>query len=176
MPERTISSERRYEGRTVSLRVDQVTLGSGRATTREVVEHPGAVAILAWDGERLAMVRQWRHATGGPLLEIPAGTLDPGEEPLATAKRELAEEIGRAGATWLRGPVFFTAPGFCTELMHTFLATDLTDASATADDDEEIEASWLTLDEALAAIDDGQVRDAKTLAGILWLARHLAGA
>jgi ADP-ribose pyrophosphatase len=72
--------------------------------------------------------------------------------------------------------VFFTAPGFCTELMHTFLATDLTDASATADDDEEIEASWLTLDEALAAIDDGQVRDAKTLAGILWLARHLAGA
>jgi ADP-ribose pyrophosphatase len=176
MPERTISSERRYEGRTISLRVDQVTLDSGRRASREVVEHPGAVAILAWDGVRLAMVRQWRHATGAALLEIPAGTLEPGEEPLATARRELAEEIGRAAGSWLRGPVFFTAPGFCTELMHTFLATDLTVASAVADDDEEIEASWLTLDESLAAIDDGRVRDAKTLAGILWLARHLAGA
>ena len=175
MPERTISSERRHEGRTVSLRVDQVTLDSGRRTTREVVEHPGAVAILAWDGERLAMVRQWRHATGGALLEIPAGTLEPGEEPLATARRELAEEVGRAAGTWVSGPVFFTAPGFCTELMHTYLATDLTDASAAADDDEEIATSWLTLDEALAAVDDGRVRDAKTLAGILWLARHLAG-
>jgi ADP-ribose pyrophosphatase len=176
MPERTISSERRYEGRTVSLRVDEVTLDSGRRTTREVVEHPGAVAILAWDGERLAMVRQWRHATGGALLEIPAGTLEPGEEPLTTARRELAEEVGRAAATWVGGPVFFTAPGFCTELMHTYLATDLTDASAPADDDEEIDLSWLTLDEALAAIDDGRVRDAKTLAGILWLARRLAPA
>ncbi len=176
MPERTISSDRRYEGHTVSLRVDQVTLDSGRRTAREVVEHPGAVAILAWGGERLAMVSQWRHATGEALLEIPAGTLEPGEEPLAAAKRELAEEVGRAAATWLTGPVFFTAPGFCTELMHTFLATDLTDASAAADDDEEIEASWLTLGEALGAIDDGRVRDAKTLAGILWLARHLAGA
>ena len=174
MPERTISSERRHEGRTVSLRVDEVALDSGRRTTREVVEHPGAVAILAWDGERLAMVRQWRHATGGALLEIPAGTLEPGEEPLATARRELAEEVGRAAGTWVSGPVFFTAPGFCTELMHTYLATDLTDASAAADDDEEIETSWLTLDEALAAIDDGRVRDAKTLAGILWLSRHLA--
>lgn len=171
-----MSSERRYEGRTVSLRIDQVTLDSGRRTTREVVEHPGAVAILAWDGQRLAMVRQWRHATGGALLEIPAGTLEPGEEPLPAAKRELAEEVGRAAASWSGGPVFFTAPGFCTELMHTFLATDLTDASATADDDEEIEASWLTLDEALAAVDDGRIRDAKTLTGILWLARRLGGA
>ncbi len=176
MPERLRSTERIFEGRTISLRRDEVELDAGRRTTREVVEHPGAVAVLAWDGERLALVRQWRHATGGPLLEIPAGTLEPGEEPLATARRELAEEIGRAAATWEPGPLFFTAPGFCTELMHTFLATDLADATGTADDDEELETSWHTLDEALAAVDAGEIRDAKSIAGILWLARRLRSA
>jgi ADP-ribose pyrophosphatase len=175
MSERTIRSDRRYEGRTVSLRVDEVELPTGRRTTREVVEHPGAVAILAWDGARLAMVRQWRHATGDALLEIPAGTLEPGEAPVATAKRELAEEVGRAAHSWEAGPVFFTAPGFCTELMHTYLATDLTDASAAADDDEELEASWHPLQSALAAIDDGSIRDAKTIVGVLWLAQRLEG-
>lgn len=173
MAERTTSTRRAFEGRVISVRVDEVTLESGRQSTREVVEHPGAVAILAWDGERLAMVRQWRHATGRALLEIPAGTLEPGEEPPATARRELAEEVGLAASTWVEGPSFYTAPGFCTELMHLYLATDLTDASAAADDDEELEPSWLSLPEALAAIDDGTVADAKTIAGILWLARRL---
>ncbi len=173
MPERLRSTERIFEGRTISLRRDEVELGAGRRTTREVVEHPGAVAILVWDGGRLALVRQWRHATGGLLLELPAGTLEPGEEPLAAARRELAEEIGRAAATWVPGPVFFTAPGFCTELMHTFLATDLADAAGAADDDEELEMRWHTLAEALAAVDGGEIRDAKSIAGILWLARRL---
>lgn len=174
MPERTIASRRAYDGRVISLRVDEVELGGGRRSTREVVEHPGAVGVLAWDGERLAMVRQWRHATGGALLEIPAGTLEEDEEPLATARRELAEESGLAAATWVTGPRFYTAPGFCTELMHLFLATDLADASASADDDEELEPSWLSLPDALGAIEDGSVADAKTIAGILWLARRLA--
>ena len=174
MEERTIKTERPFSGRSISLRVDEVELASGRRTTREVVEHPGAVAIVAWDGSRVAMVRQWRHATGETLLEIPAGTREPGEEPEATARRELGEEVGRAGATWRRGPVFYTAPGFCTELMHLFLATDLTDASAAADDDEELEPAWLTVDEARAAIDDGRVRDAKTIVGLWWLDRLLA--
>ena len=173
MAERTTSTRRAFEGRVISVRVDEVTLESGRQSTREVVEHPGAVAILAWDGERLAMVRQWRHATGRALLEIPAGTLEPGEEPPATARRELAEEVGLAASTWVEGPSFYTAPGFCTELMHLYLATDLTDASAAADDDEELEPSWLSLPEALASIDDGTVADAKTISGILWLARRL---
>ncbi len=174
MPERTIASRRAYDGRVISLRVDEVELEGGRRSTREVVEHPGAVGVLAWDGERLAMVRQWRHATGGALLEIPAGTLEEDEEPLATARRELAEESGLAAATWVTGPRFYTAPGFCTELMHLFLATDLADASASADDDEELEPSWLSLPDALGAIEDGSVADAKTIAGILWLARRLA--
>jgi ADP-ribose pyrophosphatase len=174
MPERTVSSTHAYRGKLISLRIDEVEMESGRHATREVVEHPGAVAILAWDGERLAMVSQWRQAAQLTMLEIPAGTLDPGEAPEATAPRELAEEVSLAAATWEQGPSFFTAPGFSTERLSLFLATDLEPAEAQADDDEAIEGSWLTLDEALAAIDDGRIVDAKSLAGILWLGRRLA--
>ena len=105
------------------------------------------------------MVRQWRHATGQALLEIPAGTLEPGEPPDETARRELAEECGLAAATWEAGPRFFTAPGFCTELMHLFLATDLTDAPGEADPDEQLEPSWMSLADAVAAVDDGRIAD-----------------
>jgi ADP-ribose pyrophosphatase len=173
MDERTISSTRPWAGRRIRVRVDVVERDDGHRATREIVEHPGAVAILAWDGERLAMVRQWRHATGQALLEIPAGTLEPGEPPAETARRELAEEVGLAAAHWESGPRFYTAPGFCTELMHLFLATDLTEASAEHDPDEQLEPSWMTLAEALAAADDGRILDAKTMAGVGWLARRV---
>ncbi len=173
MRERTTSSRRTFEGRLIRVRVDEVELEDGRRSTREIVEHPGAVAILAWDGERLATVRQWRHPAERELIEIPAGTLDPGEEPLETATRELAEECGLAAARWEEGPRFFTAPGFCTELMHTFLATDLTDAPSIAAVDEELEPGWMTLPEALTAIEEGAIMDAKTIAAIGWLARRL---
>ena len=173
MKERTFSSEHPWSGRRIRVRVDEVERADGHRTTREVVEHPGAVAILAWDGAQLAMVRQWRHATKAVLLEIPAGTLEPDEPPIETARRELAEEVGLAAATWTEGPRFYTAPGFCDELMHLYLATDLTDASGEADADEVLEASWLPLADALDAIDDGRISDAKTIAGVLWLARRL---
>jgi ADP-ribose pyrophosphatase len=138
------------------------------------VEHPGAVAVVAWDGSRLAMVRQWRHAAGEALLEIPAGTTEAGEQPMATARRELAEEVGVAAATWTAGPSFFTAPGFCTERLTLFLATGLHDVEVAAPEDEVIERSWLPLDDALHAIDAGQIVDAKSIAGILWVARRFA--
>ena len=172
MPERTVSSRNVFRGRLLSLRVDEVELESGRYATREVVEHPGAVAILAWDGERLAAVRQWRQAAAAELLEIPAGTVEPGESPLATAQRELAEECGLKATRWEEGPSFYTAPGFSTELLTLFLATDLHPVDAQPPDDEALERSWLTLADALAAIDDGRIRDAKSLVGILWLARR----
>lgn len=174
MEERTIKTRRAYEGRVVSLRVDQVELGDGRRTTREIVEHPGAVAILAWDGARLALVRQWRHAAGAELLEVPAGTLDETDaNPEATARRELAEECALEARNWEVGPTFFTAPGFCTELMHTFLATGIEPAeTAQHADDEAIETAWLSLAECRAACDDGTIRDAKTLAAIGWLSRR----
>jgi ADP-ribose pyrophosphatase len=173
MEERVLSTMRPWSGRRIRVRVDEVERADGHRTTREIVEHPGAVAILAWDGERLAMVEQWRHATGRTLLEIPAGTLEPNEAPEATARRELAEEAGLAAARWVQGPQFFTAPGFCDELMHLFLATDLSEADADADVDEQLEASWMTLPDALAAIDEGRVSDAKTIVGVGWLARRL---
>lgn len=174
MPERTVSSRQAFTGRLLNLRVDEVELESGRRASREVVEHPGAVAILAWDGERLAAVRQWRQAAGAELLEIPAGTREPGEAPLLTAQRELAEECGLAAVSWEEGPVFYTAPGFSTELLTLFLATELHPVDVAPPEDEALERSWLTLPDALAAMDDGRIRDAKSLVGVLWLARHLA--
>jgi ADP-ribose pyrophosphatase len=173
MQERTVNSRRVFDGRLIAVRVDEVELADGRRTRREIVEHPGAVVIAAWDGERLATVRQWRHPAGAELLELPAGTLDPGEAPLATAARELAEECGLAAGSWLEGPRFYSAPGFCTELLHSFVATDLVEAPSIADADEELETGWLTLPEALAAIDEGRIMDAKSIALIGWLARRL---
>jgi ADP-ribose pyrophosphatase len=173
MDERTISSARPWTGRRIAVRVDEVERADGHRTTREIVEHPGAVAILAWDGERLAMVRQWRHATRQALLEIPAGTLEPAEAPADTARRELAEECGLAAGTWEAGPAFFTAPGFCTERMHLYLATDLAEAPGDADPDEQLEPSWMTLADALAACDDGRIADGKSIAAIGWLARRV---
>ena len=172
MPERTVSSRRAFSGRLLALRVDEVELESGMRATREVVEHPGAVAILAWDGERLAAVRQWRQAAAEELLELPAGTREPGESPLASAQRELAEECGLTATRWEEGPAFYTAPGFSTELLTLFLATDLHAVDVAPPEDEALERSWLTLADALAAIDDGRIRDAKSLVGILWLARR----
>jgi 8-oxo-dGTP pyrophosphatase MutT (NUDIX family) len=174
MAERTVGSERVFDGRLISVRVDSVELTGGRVARREIVEHPGAVAIVAWDGERVALVRQWRHATGRAMLELPAGTLDPGEEPAATARRELAEECGVAASRWREGPRFWTAPGFCTELMHLFVATDLSPADGSLAEDEEIEVEWRTLTDVVAAIDAGEIADAKTIAGILWFAAQQA--
>jgi len=172
--ERTTATHVAFSGRLLRLRVDEVLLDSGRRVSREIVEHPGAVAICAWDGERLAMVRQWRQAAGAVMLEIPAGTLDPGELPRVTAERELGEECGLAASMWEEGPTFFTAPGFSTEQLTVFLARDLRPVTVEAPEDEQLEPSWLTLHDALAAADAGQIRDAKSLAGIYWLARRLA--
>ena len=174
MEERTVSTRTAFTGRLLRLRVDTVLLDSGRRATREIVEHPGAVAICAWDGQQLAMVRQWRQAAGSVMLEIPAGTLDPGELPHTAAERELAEECGLAAAEWEEGPTFFTAPGFSTEQLTLFLATGLRAVSVQMPDDEQLEPSWLALHDALDAADAGGIHDAKSLAGIYWLARRLA--
>jgi ADP-ribose pyrophosphatase len=174
MPERRIDSRRAFEGSLLTVRVDEVELDNGRRATREVVEHRGAVGILAWDGVRLAMVSQWRTAADAELLEIPAGTIDPGESLSSTAERELAEETGLRAESWEAGPSFFTAPGFCTERLTIFLATGLHPTQMTPPEDELLESSWLSLPQALAAMDEGRIVDAKSLVGILWLARRLA--
>jgi len=145
----------------------------GREFERYVVEHPGAVAIVALDGEgRWLLVRQYRHPARRSLLEIPAGTREPGEEPDVTAHRELREETGYAAGSLVRLGGAWMAPGFTSEYIHFYLATSLRYAPLPADDDEGLSAPIpLTPGEVLAAVDSGEIDDAKTLAALALLER-----
>lgn len=162
-----------YSSKTFSVREDRVR-DDGREHTWSIVEHPGAYAILAQpDPASVLLVRQYRQPAGRRLLEIPAGTADAGETPAQGALRELAEETGyRAGRI---EPAFaaFTTPGFCTEFMHFFHATELQAGPVAFDSDEAIETLSVRLDKALALLDDGEIADAKTAAGLLWLDRQM---
>ena len=169
--EEVLQSDERYRGRKIGLRVDRVRMADGRETTREVVFHPGAVAIvpLLPDG-RVVLIRQYRHATGEVLLELPAGTRDqPGEAPIDTAARELIEETGYRAGRLTHLADFYTAPGFCNELMSLYVATDLTTGDQSLMDDEAIGVEAIPLDAATALIADGTIRDAKTIVGLLML-------
>ena len=164
---RVISSRDIYEGRIIKLRVDEIEVKGGLRVKREVVQHPGAVVILAIDDQqRILWERQYRYAAGGHIMELPAGTLEVGEDPEECARRELIEETGFAGAEWRKLGGYYSAPGFCTEYMHCFLATNLTPEYADGDEDEEIEVVPLSLEDSLALIDRGEVEDAKSLAAI----------
>jgi ADP-ribose pyrophosphatase len=155
------------------LRVDQVRFESGSTGERVVVSHPGATVILARNSDgRFLWIRQNRYAIGRELLELPAGGLEPGEEPIVCATRELAEETGYTGTLSPLG-AFFTVPGFCTERLHAFLATDLKEQFMPGDEDEEITVVPLTLEEALARVDSGEIEDAKSLSTLfLYLRKH----
>ena len=133
---------------------------------REIVEHPGAVAIVAVDDEGMvALVRQPREAARKRLLELPAGTLEEGESPLDSARRELEEETGLTGGTWRELAAFYTTPGFCRERMHLFVAEGVEHGDASPEDDEELELVRWSVDEIAARLDE--IEDAKTLAGLL---------
>ena len=158
-----------YEGK-----LFDVTLERWGVHEREIVEHPGAVAIVAVDaGDRVVLVRQLREPARKRLLELPAGTLEDGEDPLASARRELAEETGLTGGEWERGATFWTTPGFCREYMHLYLAEGVEAGDADPDEDEEVEIVHWHVDEVAAKL--GEVEDAKTLAGLLLLL-HLRSA
>jgi 8-oxo-dGTP pyrophosphatase MutT (NUDIX family) len=162
-----LDSEVVWEGRIARVRVDRIRFDDGEEADREVVEHPGAVAVVAHDGERLFLVRQPREAVGDPgLLELPAGKLDEGEDPLDTAKRELAEEIGKGARTWRRLTSFYTSPGFADEECHVYLATDLYDDRADTEENERIEIVEVPLADLDRVIQE--CRDAKSLVGLLW--------
>jgi ADP-ribose pyrophosphatase len=163
-----IDSRTAWEGHIATVYVDRVRYDDGEEADRERVSHPGAVAVVAHDGERIYLVRQPREAVNEPeLLELPAGKLDEeGEGPLETAKRELAEEIGKGAKTWRHLTSFYTSPGFAEEECHVYLATDLFDQSAETEDNERIEIVEAPLAELDAVID--ACRDAKTLVGLLW--------
>jgi ADP-ribose diphosphatase len=155
------SSRTVYDGKLVD-----VTLERWGQHEREIIEHPGAVAIVAVDRQdNVVLVRQLREPARKELLELPAGTIDPGEEPLATAKRELEEETGLHGGEWRHAMSFWTTPGFCRELMHLFVAENVEPGDPNLDDDESIELVRLPIAEVAARLDE--IEDAKTLAGLL---------
>jgi ADP-ribose pyrophosphatase len=174
--EEALSTRRLYDGAVVKLRVDRVRMANGHEVVREVVEHSGAVTIVALDADgRVLMVSQHRYATGRALLELPAGTLEPGEDPQVCAVRELEEETGfRAGRIERLGG-FFVAPGYCTEYIHAYLAADLEPGTAGGDEDEDIEVRPLPLEEVLRLADTGELEDAKSLATLLLYLRRTGG-
>lgn len=185
LDERVVDRSVIHDGRYLQFRIDTVERVDGSRATREVVGHPGAVAVVALDEDgRVALVRQYRSPAGRILLEIPAGTLDADEEtgeaedPDRAARRELEEETGYRAESWRRLARFWTAPGFATEIMSLYLATDLRPADGDRlgpDVDERLELEWRPLDEALAAAERGEIQDAKSLVGLLWVARLRAG-
>ena len=174
-PERTVTRRDVYDGRVVQLHVDEVELTNGKQTIREVVEHADAVVVLPIDQSgRALLVRQYRYPIGKDLLEAPAGGIDPGEAPDQAAQRELQEEIGhRAGRLDPLGG-FWTAPGFCTEYMYTYLARDLSESSLAPDEDEDIAVERHSLDSIREMIRDGRIIDAKTIAAY-WMALDRLG-
>ncbi len=152
----------------VSLRVDEIELPTGERATREVVRHPGAVVVIALDSDdEVYLVRQYRHPIGRYLLELPAGGLEPGEEPLAAAKRELREEVGLEALEWTSLGSFFSSPGFVNEHLHAFLAEKLTRVPTDPDDDEDISVVRYPLAGLLEHLED--TPDAKTLATLCLL-------
>jgi ADP-ribose pyrophosphatase len=171
MEEKTLKSERIYEGRLVNLRQDAVMLSNGRKTTREVVEHPECVAIVAIESEdSVVMVRQFRKPVEGVLLEIPAGMIEPDEEPQECARRELKEETGYIAGNMERIGGFYSSPGYSTEFLHLFLATDLRRGSTRPEEDEIIEVVSVPWEQIPGLIVAGEVCDAKSIAGLFTVA------
>ncbi|WP_223066576.1 NUDIX hydrolase [Paenibacillus caui] len=169
LKEKWLSTRPIFEGKIISLQIDTVELPDGTQATREVVKHPGAVAVLAVHEGKLLLVDQYRQAMGRCELEIPAGKLEQGEDPMDAARRELEEETGyRCGNIRLLHS-FYTSPGFADEVIHLYVAENLTAGSFSPDEDEFLEIHKVTLEEAQQFIAEGRIADAKTLLAVyLW--------
>jgi ADP-ribose pyrophosphatase len=174
MDETILKTEKIYNGRVINVAVHEVRLPDGSKAKRELVQHPGAVAVVALLPRRkVLLVRQFRMAAGQVLSEIPAGTLRPNEPPERCAIRELQEETGyKPGKLEAMGG-FYVAPGYTTEYIHLFLATDLTESHLDGDADEFIEVQTVSLLQGLAMIERGDIVDGKTITGLLRVARRL---
>lgn len=171
--EKTTKTTSIYEGKIVKLQVDDVTLPNGNVAKREIIKHPGAVAVIAITDEgKLVVVEQYRKALERSIIEIPAGKLEPGEEPIVTARRELEEETGYGAQSITYLQAFATSPGFADEIIHLFVAKDLfkIENKADLDEDEFVELLEVSLEEAEQMVADERIFDAKTAFAVLWLA------
>jgi ADP-ribose pyrophosphatase len=167
-PEKTLGTQQVYQGHAVNMRVDTVEKAGGRKTTRDVVEHSHCIAVVAVDEQdNVLLVRQFRHPVDKFLLEIPAGGINPGEEPLDSVRRELQEEIGYLPRKIDKLGGFYTIPGYGTEYLHCFVATDLVPGRLMAEDTEDIELVRVSLDEIPRLIASGEICDAKSIAALL---------
>ena len=166
--EKTISSQRVYEGRAVKLRVDTVNKSNGKTTTREIVEHSDCIAVVPIDSkDNVLLVSQFRKAVGKYLLEIPAGGIDPGEQPMAAVRRELQEEIGYIPNKIDKIGGFYAAPGYSTEYLHLYVATYLLPSKLEAEDTEDIQVVRVPLSRIPDMINSGEICDAKSIVGLL---------
>jgi ADP-ribose pyrophosphatase len=173
---KVISSKTVYKGRIFEVVLDRVREPSGVLVKREIVRHRGSVVILAVSGKRnpkVLLERQYRYAAQAELWELPAGKIDAGEQPLASAKRELLEETGYTARSWKKFLEFYVSPGFLDEMMFIYLATGLTVGKANPEADEFIESRWVTLSAAIKMIASGTIIDAKTACSLLWLKQNL---
>lgn len=171
---RTLGTQRAYEGQYVNLRLDRVRFPDGVVRVREVVEHPGSVAVVALDGgHNVYLVRQYRPPAGKEVLEIPAGLVDDGESPERSAHRELKEEVGGDSDRLIHLASFYMTPGYSDERLHLYLALELRETGSEPEDDEFLEIEKMPLGEALGMIETGEIEDIKTIAGLVMAARHL---
>ena len=174
---RIASSKTAFTGRVFNVVSQRVEEPDGVLVRRDIVQHHGSIVILALDETthppRLLLERQYRHAAGERLWELPAGSLEPGEQKLAAAKRELKEETGFTATKWEKALFFYVSPGFLTESMAVFLARGLKKGEAQPEEDERIAVRFFPLPQAVQMALRGKIKDAKTLASILWLDRKL---
>jgi 8-oxo-dGTP pyrophosphatase MutT (NUDIX family) len=165
-----------FEGRIVQVFVDEVTLPNGTRAELEVVRHPGGAAVVAVDREsRVCLLRQYRYVAGGWIWELPAGKLEPGEPPLATAQRELAEEAGIRARSWSSLGAYLSSPGVFSEVLHLYLAADLESVSSAPEPNEVFEVHWVPFAQARERALSGEIRDGKTALGLLRAAWRLEG-
>ena len=174
--EETISSRKLYDGVLLHVRADTVKLPNGREAVREYIEHPGAATVLAFVDERtLLFERQFRYAPRRHFIELPAGKIDPGEDPLRTAQRELKEECGYEAREWRRLGTLHPCIGYADERIELYLARDLTHVGRALDEDEFLEVFTLTVEDALQWVREGRITEAKALTGLLWADKIVRG-
>jgi 8-oxo-dGTP pyrophosphatase MutT (NUDIX family) len=163
----TTKNEQVFQGRIISVNLEQCLLPNGQTTTLEIIHHPGGAAIVTLnDQKQICLVYQYRYASGGWLWELPAGKIDHPESPLNTAQRELTEEAGVQAKTWQPLGIYYSSPGIFDEVIHLFLATDLTPCAQSLEPNEILEVHWVPLSQALEWAISGKINDGKTLIGL----------